>query len=315
VQLALGLAAAEAATSAWQEQGEHALAFSLALVVMRWTRRRITIQPTGSLRKKPRLAGAHAGGRICAAAFARVSKPEALTTALLHRLLLLARARPDALGGEAQHARLRAAALHQLSSDSRAVTLLPLIDPPPATRTARPADMAAELKRAPSLAGVMEELGYVCSQGEAAIDEVLAQFDGRLDEATVAEVLAMMARTHAGLDDPHGAQASLAAALGGLALGPADEPPAGAPQQTWNAEAVVGALAAAAPGLNWREVAERLDCPGFDLPDGAAFVMLMQARARGRPCPSFLSPWPPAARAARAGRVPQSKSRRRVSAS
>ncbi|KAK9843414.1 hypothetical protein WJX81_000935 [Elliptochloris bilobata] len=106
----------------------------------------------------------------------------------------------------------------------------------------------------------------------------------------------MMARTHAGLDDPHGTQASLAAALGGLALGPADEPPAGAPSQTWNADAVVDALAAAAPSLNWREVAERLDSPGFDLPDGAAFMLLVKAwrrGARGEPFPlaALLRPW------------------------
>ena len=156
--------------------------------------------------------------------------------------------------------------------------------------------MAAELNRAPSLAGVMEELGYVCSQGKAAIGEVLAQFDGRLDEAAVAEVLAMMARTHAGLDDPHGTQASLAAALGGLALGPADDPPAGAPTQTWNADAVVDALGAAAPGLDWLQVAERLDCAAFDLPDGAAFVLLVGAwrrGARGEPFPlgAALRPW------------------------
>lgn len=148
--------------------------------------------------------------------------------------------------------------------------------------------MAAELQRAPSLAGVMEELGYVCSQGEAAIREVLAQLDTPVDEDTVAEVLAMMARTHAGLDDPHGTQASLAAALGDLALGPADDPPAGAPQQTWNADAVVDALAAAAPSLDWREVAQRMDVPGLDLPDGAAFVLLIKAwqrGARGEPFP------------------------------
>ena len=78
----------------------------------------------------------------------------------------------------------------------------------------------------------------------------------------------MMARTHAGLDDPHGTQASLAAALGGLALGPADEPPAGAPQQTWNADVVVDALAAAVrsrPATAWTSVS-RVVSPAEGLP-------------------------------------------------
>lgn len=146
------------------------------------------------------------------------------------------RKRPHALGTEAQHARLQAAASQRLSSDAHAFTLLPLIkrgstsNPAASRGLDTRADMAAELQRAPILAGVMEELGYVCSQGEAAIREVLAQLDAPVDVDTVAEVLAMMARTHAGLDDPHGTQASLAAALGDLALGPADDPPAGAPQ-------------------------------------------------------------------------------------
>ncbi len=48
------------------------------------------------------------------------------------------------------------------------------------------------------------------------------------------------------------------------------------------------ALAAAAPGLDWLEVAERIDVPGLDLPDSAAFMMLIKAwrrGARGKPFP------------------------------
>ena len=132
-----------------------------------------------------------AGDCAVASAFARVPQPAALPLPLLHRLLLLSRSRPQALGAEAQHARLHAAASHLLSTDARAYTLLPLTrggPPHPAAPGAALGAMAAELKRAPSLAGVMEELGYGCAQGEAAIREVLSQFDGALDEAAVAEV-------------------------------------------------------------------------------------------------------------------------------
>ena len=52
-----------------------------------------------------------------------------------------------------------------------------------------------------------------------------------------------------------------------------------------------------APGLSWREVAERLDTPGLDLPDATAFGVLMRAWRRGArgepfPLPALLGrPW------------------------
>jgi len=62
-----------------------------------------------------------------------------------------------------------------------------------------------DLVAAAGLAGVVEELGYPCTQNEAAFANVLKQFRG-LDETAVAGLLGMMVRTHSSLEDRQGTQ-------------------------------------------------------------------------------------------------------------
>lgn len=102
--------------------------------------------------------------------------------------------------------------------------------------------------KAGSLGGVMEEMGYACTASEAAFAEVLETYGAPVGEAAVAEVVGMVARTHSGLDDPSGTQASLAAALGAMAL--ADAPNG----QSWNVDVIVDVLKKKAPGLDWQKV-------------------------------------------------------------
>ena len=52
----------------------------------------------------------------------------------------------------------------------------------------------------------MEDLGYACTQTESAFRDVLHQFCSSPDEAVLANVLGMMARTHSNLDNRHGTQ-------------------------------------------------------------------------------------------------------------
>lgn len=59
--------------------------------------------------------------------------------------------------------------------------------------------------KASPLAGVLEELGYGCTQNGAAFQDVLQQVNS-VDEADIASMLGMMLRTRAGLNDPHGTQ-------------------------------------------------------------------------------------------------------------
>ncbi len=72
-------------------------------------------------------------------------------------------------------------------------------------RLQQPHPMAGGLVAAAGLAGVVEDLGYPCSQSEAAFASVLSKFPG-VDESAVAGLLGMMVRTHSGLEDRHGTQ-------------------------------------------------------------------------------------------------------------
>lgn len=127
------------------------------------------------------------------------------------------------------------------------------------------------IKGAP-LAGVLEEIGYASTSSERAMRDVLRQYDP-LSPSAVADVLIMMGRTHKDLDDPHGTQASLAAALSG---GLADT----SPPPTWNTDIFVDVVKAHSPGLNWFKVAEALDCETFFCPDPPAFKLLVDAFRR-----------------------------------
>lgn len=98
-----------------------------------------------------------------------------------------------------------------------------------------------------SLAGVMEELGYACTASEAAFAEVLDAYGAPVDELAVAEVMGMVARTHSGLEDPSGTQASLAAALGAMNL-------VDAKAQTWDVGVIVDVLRKRSPSLDWPKV-------------------------------------------------------------
>ena len=89
----------------------------------------------------------------------------------------------------------------------KSVTLLPLLNSAGSESAAvDPAVMAVEVASATGLAGIMEDLGYACTQTESAFRDVLHQYRSTLDEAVLANVLGMMARTHSNLDNRHGTQ-------------------------------------------------------------------------------------------------------------
>lgn len=157
---------------------------------------------------------------------------------------------------------------------------------PPLAATRVPA-MAADPGGGSSrwLARAMQELGYPCTASEAAFKGLLKQFPGRIDEATVAEALGLMARTVRGLEsDSLGLSATLAAVL---ADGAPPAPLGEAGSATWNVAVVVDVIKARSPGLVWRRVAEDLDFDGFLVPEPAGLGILTTAfrRATGESLP------------------------------
>lgn len=109
----------------------------------------------------------------------------------------------------AEDAELQAAAARFQAQPS--LTFLPLLTPasePLPLDFTPPASMAAGKVQASTLPGVLEELGYACTQSGPAFQDVLRQVS-TVDEAAVAAMLSMMIRTHDNLDDPHGTQVSI----------------------------------------------------------------------------------------------------------
>ena len=132
-----------------------------------------------------------------------------------------------------------------------------------------------------SLAAVMQENGYSCAKSEATFRAVLDVFDS-LDEAEVARVLSVVARTHTGLPDTSGLMPGLAMLLKEPLLAEGEAPP-----QEWNVKVIMDVLLKKLPELDWGLVARRMDHPDFLLPDQQAFQTLvgMYLQGAGKPFP------------------------------
>jgi len=116
-------------------------------------------------------------------------------------------------------------------------------------------------------AGLMEDLGYGCCSSAANLEEVLSSCPA-LDEAGVAKLLAMMARTHSGLAD------GMLLPLGDVAG--TVEPPAH-PLMTWDVQVFVQVIQTTYPNLDWHQVMAELDMPNFMVKDAAALHVITSA--------------------------------------
>ncbi|KAI5070413.1 hypothetical protein GOP47_0014756 [Adiantum capillus-veneris] len=130
-------------------------------------------------------------------------------------------------------------------------------------------DLMEHLDNALEASDVMEELGYNCTIGITKCKEFLSLFPV-LDEPCIARIIAMVARTHTGLDDGHG---SFATFLGAFSCsGSIDGPWA---TNSWDIESLIDCLCEAAPGTDWGSVVDNFDHEGFYMPDQKAFNLLM----------------------------------------
>lgn len=134
--------------------------------------------------------------------------------------------------------------------------------------------MAEELGAGSQLSGIIEEMGYSCTANEAAFKELLKQVSN-VNEAAVADLFSMMARTHANLPDSQSTQASIASALGALGLASASN------SQQWDVEVAVKALKASHPSIQWPSIPDYFDHPRFSLPDQAAFQTIITGYKAG----------------------------------
>eukprot|EP00250_Pteridium_aquilinum_P021342 c25093_g1_i1 orf=270-7661(-) len=131
-------------------------------------------------------------------------------------------------------------------------------------------DLMEQLDNAVEASDIMEELGYNCTVGVAQCKEFLS-FYSPLNEDSIARIIAMIARTHTGLEDGHGSFGTFFGAFSGSAS--VDGSWAA---NTWNIEILVDSIKdAQAPGTDWGLVVDKFDHEGFYLPDQKAFNILI----------------------------------------
>ena len=135
-------------------------------------------------------------------------------------------------------------------------------------------NMAEDIGRASQLSGVVEEFGYGCTANEAAFQDIVKQVTA-VNEAAVADLFSMMARTDAHLPDLHSTQTSVAAALGAIGLTSASNP------QHWDIEVTVKVLKSSYPNLRWQSIPDHYDGTTFSLPNQSAFQELIKAYKHG----------------------------------
>ncbi|XP_057532309.1 uncharacterized protein LOC130810318 isoform X1 [Amaranthus tricolor] len=124
--------------------------------------------------------------------------------------------------------------------------------------------IVAEMEKEISMADIMKELGYGCTTNAAKCKELLSLFMP-LTEATIARILGIVVRTHAGLEDNATTFSSFLSAIGSSPLSDIPCP------SSWDVSILVETIKQLAPETNWVGVMENLDHVGFYIPNENAF--------------------------------------------
>ncbi|XP_065678715.1 CCR4-NOT transcription complex subunit 1 isoform X1 [Hydra vulgaris] len=119
-----------------------------------------------------------------------------------------------------------------------------------------------------NLMDIMEELGYGCIATREDCRETISHINiANLTPAVVAMVLAMMARTRVGLDGSGSIQN-----YSRCSISTNDKRP-----QSWNVEIFIDVLKEIKPSLNWLQVMQELDHPGFFIKDPEGLQLILFA--------------------------------------
>lgn len=129
---------------------------------------------------------------------------------------------------------------------------------------------------------LLQDAGYSICDSPQRLREVLGQFPN-LNEADIAKIIAMMARTHTGLSDDQ--NSTLADVLHSAIAGPSDKKTKAEDKQkarkdqpqTWNVELFVNTILERYPRLNWLEIYRSFDFPEFYIPDKRGLEVLFES--------------------------------------
>ena len=124
---------------------------------------------------------------------------------------------------------------------------------------------------------LVRELGYTFTSNTEQCRQNLLQLCGgpKVSAATVARIIGIMVRTHTGLDDPATLQNLNATGTSIWDKKDSNEP------KTWNVEVFIKAVHELHPTLNWKEIIDELDHPGFAIKDRVGLIVLINALKLG----------------------------------
>ncbi|KNA22767.1 hypothetical protein SOVF_031520 isoform A [Spinacia oleracea] len=128
--------------------------------------------------------------------------------------------------------------------------------------------IVAEMEKEISMADVMKELGYGCTISASKCKEILSLFMP-LTEASIARILGIVVRSHAGLEENTSTFSSFLSAIGSNPL--SDLPFL----SSWDVNVLVETIKQLAAETNWVGVMENLDHEGFYIPNENAFTFFM----------------------------------------
>ncbi|XP_022241734.1 CCR4-NOT transcription complex subunit 1-like [Limulus polyphemus] len=130
-----------------------------------------------------------------------------------------------------------------------------------------------------SVADLVREMGYCFTASvEDCKTNLLHLCQNQIMPSVVARILSVMARTHTGLGDSISLQ-SLGS--GGSMWNDSKDKNDGNHFTTWSVDVFVQALHELVPSLNWKEVVQELDHPGFLLKDRQGLKLLWHSLIRG----------------------------------
>ena len=119
-----------------------------------------------------------------------------------------------------------------------------------------------------NLADIIEELGYACMATREEFRETLLNFGvANVTPGNVAKIIGMMIRTLTGLEN----SGILQKATGNRSNNLENQP------QTWNVDIFVDVLKEVTPTLNWLQVIQELDYPGFMVKDPKGLQLIVFA--------------------------------------
>jgi CCR4-NOT transcription complex subunit 1 len=133
--------------------------------------------------------------------------------------------------------------------------------------------LLCEIGKQISLPNIITELGYGCASDIAHCKEILSHFEP-LDDMAISKLLGAVVCTRIGVGETQNTYSIFLSAFGNSQTVDSSQLTA------WNIDVLVDSINEIAPGTNWAHVMENLDHEGFNIPDEAAFHLLMSIYSR-----------------------------------